>query len=332
MTEKTLTLVDAGTEPPMRTLLEAWLDHPTTELAPLTVRRYRGAVAHFLTWHERVDGRAPTLGDMHPTALAGYRGALQDASATSTVNTHLSALRAWCAWLHAQGYLSVDPARRLRFVGRQDASAPRALKPTQVNALLRQTQRTRNPGRNAAIVQVLVQTGMRIGECAALRWDDINYGERFGHVRIRAGKGNKARSVPLNESARQALADYAAPLQGVEPTLKAVAAAWPHGAGCAVSLWISERGRPLSVREMSRMVQGLVRDCAAHGLTPADATPHSLRHTFATRYLVAHPADLVGLARVLGHNSLDTTRIYVQPTEEEIAGRLERIDLNVYVR
>ncbi len=58
MAEKTLTLVDAGAEPPMRTLLEAWLDHSTTELAPLTVRRYRGAVAHFLAWHERVDGRA----------------------------------------------------------------------------------------------------------------------------------------------------------------------------------------------------------------------------------------------------------------------------------
>jgi len=97
-------------------------------------------------------------------------------------------------------------------------------------------------------------------------------------------------------------------------------------------LWTSERGCALSVREMGRMVQGLVRDCAARSLLPADATPHSLRHTFATRYLIAHPADLVGLARVLGHSSLDTTRIYVQPSEEELAARVDRIDLNAYAR
>lgn len=332
MAEKTLALADAAAGLSTRALLVAWLDRPTDELASSTIRRYRGAVAHFLAWYERVDGRAPTLDDLHPITLAGYRGMLQDGAATSTVNTHLSALRAWCAWLHAQGYLPVDPARRLKLVGRQDPSAPRALRPAQVNALLRQTQRTRNPRRNAAIVQVLLQTGMRIGECAALWWDDITYGERHGQVRIRAGKGNKARSVPLNESARQALADYAAPFLGTEPTLKATAVAWPRASGRGAALWTSERGCALSVREMGRMVQGLVRDCAARSLLPADATPHSLRHTFATRYLIAHPADLVGLARVLGHSSLDTTRIYVQPSEEELAARVDRIDLNAYAR
>jgi site-specific recombinase XerC len=81
---------------------------------------------------------------------------------------------------------------------------------------------------------------------------------------------------------------------------------------------------------MSRMVQGLVRDCAARHLAPPDATPHSLRHTFATRYLATQPHDLVGLARLLGHSALEATRIYVQPTEEDLAARVSRIDLNAY--
>jgi len=69
MAEKTLTLAGAGAEPPMRTLLEAWLDHPTTELAPLTVRRYRGAVMHFPVWYARVDD---TDGDVQqPSAYPG---------------------------------------------------------------------------------------------------------------------------------------------------------------------------------------------------------------------------------------------------------------------
>jgi len=330
MTEKTLALVDTPDDPALRSLLEAWLHHPTDELALLTVRRYRGALTHFLAWYEAVDGRAATLVDLHPITLAGYRGALQDVAATSTVNTHLSAVRAWCAWLHEHGYLPGNPAARLKLVGRQEPSAPRALKPAQVNALLRQAQHTRYPARNTAIVQMLIQTGMRINECAALRWDDISYREKSGLVRIRAGKGNKARRVPLNDSARQALANYAALPLGVDATSKAVAVAWPRMTSGGVPLWTSERGHQLSVREMSRMIHDLVRSCAARGLVPAEATPHSLRHTFATRYLATQRDDLIGLARLLGHSTLDATKIYVQPTDEELAVRVERIDLNAY--
>lgn len=55
-----------------------------------------------------------------------------------------------------------------------------------------------------------------------------------------------------------------------------------------------------------------------------------LWHTFAAHWLDTHPSDLVGLVRQLGHSSLDTTRIYTQPTADEIAERLERLTLNVY--
>lgn len=297
------------------------------------MRRYDGALRRFLAWYAEEEGRPLTLSDLHPITLAGYRGALQQAAATSTVDTHLCALRAWCAWLHAQGYLATNPAARLKLVGRQEPAAPRALTPAHVNALLRAAQRTRYPARNTAILQMLVQTGLRIGECAALCWGDVAFGEKRGQVRVRAGKGNKTRTVPLNDSARQALADYVAPLLGVEPTMKAVAAAWPPSqTQPAAPLWTSERATALSVREMSRLVQGLVRDCAARHLAPPEATAHSLRHTFATRYLATHPHDLVGLARLLGHGGLEATRIYVQPTEEDLAARVNRIDLNAYAR
>ena len=75
---------------------------------------------------------------------------------------------------------------------------------------------------------------------------------------------------------------------------------------------------------------GLVRDCATRGLVPATSGAHTLRHTFATRYLAAHPGDLVGVASLLGHSSLDTTRIYVQLTAEQLAERVEGLDLNAY--
>jgi site-specific recombinase XerD len=167
---------------------------------------------------------------------------------------------------------------------------------------------------------------MRIGECTAVTWGDIRFGEKQGQVLIRRGKGNKARNIPLNTSARTALAAYVAPLLQVEPTLKAVARAWsshPNG-----PLWISQKGGPLSVSAIGRMIDELVR--SSRGL-PEEASAHWLRHTFATRYLATHPGDLVGLARLLGHTSLDTTGIYVQPTEEQLAQAVEELDLNAYV-
>jgi site-specific recombinase XerD len=143
---------------------------------------------------------------------------------------------------------------------------------------------------------------------------------------IRRGKGNKARTVPLNTSARTALADYTAPLLQVETTRDSVARAWSsHPTG---PLWLSQKGDPLSVSAMGRVIDELVRRCP--GL-PAEVSAHWLRHTEAFRYLAAHPGDLVGLARLLGHASLNTTGIYVQPTEEQLAQAVEELDVNAYV-
>jgi integrase/recombinase XerC len=63
---------------------------------------------------------------------------------------------------------------------------------------------------------------------------------------------------------------------------------------------------------------------------PAQTTLHSLRHTFATYYLKQHPGDLIGLAWLLGHSSVRTTQVYVQPTEKEMARRVDAIPLNAY--
>jgi len=113
-------------------------------------------------------------------------------------------------------------------VGRQEASKREGLSDTQTNALLRQAQVSRDARRNYAIVQLILQTGIRLDECSQLTLSDIEFGERSGRVTIRQGKGNKARTVPLNASARQALAEYLAPRLNCDPTVKAVAVAWPR--------------------------------------------------------------------------------------------------------
>jgi site-specific recombinase XerD len=76
---------------------------------------------------------------------------------------------------------------------------------------------------------------------------------------------------------------------------------------------------------MRQMLDSVVRDAAARGLVPADTSAHTLRHTFARNYLAENPGDVVGLAALLGHTSLDTTRIYSQPTVEQLTKRVEQL-------
>lgn len=313
-------------------LLETWQQDLILDRASATARRYLGAIHRFLNWYENQEHRPLEVQHLTPIALVNYRTILQRTESTSTVNTHVCALRTWCGRLVAKGYLSANPAERFRLVAHQPRHAPQALRDPEVNALLRAAARSRHSARDTAIVQLLLQTGMRIGECAALRWADVTFGEKQGRILIRAGKGNKARQVPLNLSARSALAGYAAHILGCEPTLRTVAGTYPDPdspQGCLL-FWQSQKGGVLSVSAMGRMIDTLVKECASRHLVPTTASAHTLRHTFAHHYLRAHPGDLVGLAALLGHSSLNTTRIYVQPTDEEIASRVEQIGINAW--
>ena len=298
-----------------------------------TVRKYTQAVAHFCAWYEQEEHAPLVLSALTPIALIGYRNELQHVQhkSLSTINLHISALRAWCEWMTEEGYLAADPAVHVKLVGGEAPSSRTGLKSAQVNALLRQAQISRDPARNYAIVQVLLQTGLRLSECAALTFEDITFGERSGLLRVRAGKGNKARSVPLNASAREAIAAYVAPRLGVEkPTLKAVAARWPKPRSLQSfgPLWLSQKGGALTTSAMGQMTAELVK--AAGELVPEETSAHTLRHTFDRSYLAQYPGDVVGLATLLRHNSLDTTRLYSQPEVSQLATRVEQLALNAY--
>src|SRR6266567_398903 len=141
-------------------LLEQWRQYlQGKDRSAGTIKKYIQAVAHFCAWYEREEHAPLTLSALTPIALIGYRNALQHEQhkSTSTVNLHISALRTWCEWMTVQGYLAADPAAHVKLVGGEASSSRKGLKSTQVNALLRQAQLSRDPARNYAIVQVLLQ-------------------------------------------------------------------------------------------------------------------------------------------------------------------------------
>lgn len=321
--------------PEAAALLDAWLGRlRADDRSAHTLRGYAGAVRRFLAWCEAEERRTPALADLTPVALTGYRHHLQHRRklAARSVNGAVAALRAFGDWLAEEGHAAANPAARLKTIGRQAPPAPQALADREVHALLRAASKTRHAARDYALVQLLLQTGLRIGECAALDYEDLTVGERSGSVIVRGGKGNKARTVPLNASARAALVAHAAPILGVTPTPTAVVAAWPRPRRGApgTPLWTSQKGNRLSASAIRRLLDALVRDLAARRLVDAGASAHTLRHTFAACYLRDHPGDVVGLAMLLGHRSLDTTRLYSQPAAAQLAARVEALALNAY--
>jgi site-specific recombinase XerD len=300
--------------------------------SPKTIMRYKGVLRRFFAWHEDEEQQPIQFTDLTPIALMSYRAYLQKKWATATVNVHVAALRAWCQWLVQNRYLIENPATNLKLVRQVQGDAPEPLSNTAVNALLREVRRGRHGKRDYVIMQMLLQTGMRIGECQALHWQDITFREKKGSVFIRSGKGNKSRTVPLNSSIRSALVEYVTPILGCKSTAKDVARQWPHPEDAMASspLWFSQKGNQLSSPAMWRSISQAATVCAQRDLVPEETKPHDLRHTFAHRYLQQHPGDLVGLARILGHESLDTTKIYTQLTSAELTQRVEQIPLNAY--
>jgi integrase/recombinase XerC len=192
---------------------------------------------------------------------------------------------------------------------------PVGLTDGEVQALLRAAGASSHglAARNYALVQLMLQAGLRVGEVAMLGMADITISDRSGSVRIRHGKGLKAREVPLNATARRALKPC---LEGrLTPPKKSDA-----------PLFVSSRDTAMPVRTIQAVIASLARRAR---LKRVAVSAHTLRHTFALGYLRDNPGKLVELASLLGHDSLDTTAVYTRPSRDDLAADLERSHLNV---
>jgi integrase/recombinase XerC len=222
---------------------------------------------------------------------------------SSTINQRLQAIRCLCRWAEREGFLKSNPAAVVKSLHVAKRRRPTGLTEPEVHSLLRvagESKRGRAK-RNYGLLQLLLQTGLRVGELTSLKLGDVQIRDRSGEVQVREGRGNKEREVPLNASARRALGAY---LQ------------LRHEAQPGDPLFLSDRDRAFSPRAIQTLLQRLARRAKIARL---HVTPHLLRHTFALNYLRQNPGKLVQLANLLGHESLDTTAIYTQPSGEELA-------------
>jgi site-specific recombinase XerD len=154
-----------------------------------------------------------------------------------------------------------------------------------------------------AILSLMARAGLRVGEVVALELDDVELGARSGWARVRRGKGNKARRVPLNSDVRQALRDYLA----VRPDAPTKA------------LFVSRAGGPMTARDVQRLVAELARG-ADRGEGDAPRPAAHLRHPALEK-----GADVAAVAALLGHESIATTSRYLHPSEARLAEAVEGV-------
>jgi len=274
-------------------MLIAWHDHLALSLrrSAHTVRAYHQTAVRLLN----ALSPGQDWASLAHLDAARLRQHLAERRADGLVNTsaarELSALKAFLAFARAQAGLPDTVAPRLRGP-RVKKGLPRPISPDDAVALAELVSEEAEPwiaARDRAVLLLLYGAGLRIAEALSLPASVLPLGERLTIT----GKGGRQRVIALLPLVREAVADYA----GQVP--------WPLARD--EPLFRGAKGGPLSPGMVQR---AMARARMALGL-PATATPHALRHSFAT-HLLGAGADLRSLQELLGHASLSSTQIYTR--------------------
>ena len=230
--------------------------------------------------------------------------------AASSVNCTISALHAFSRYLLEKGKHKRDIAKDLRtyYVGFSLKSEP--LSHNEVNRLVTSIDlNSRHGFRDLAIMQLLLQCGLRIGEITRLSVNDVMIRKNKGTIRIRDEKTRSDRFVPLNASVRSALKTY---LDVCEKS------------SGNTPLFRSQKNKQISTKTIQYLVKKYL--CAAGR---SELSAGDLRHHFALG-VYKNNKSLPVVQQILGHRNLATTARYIQPTEEELSQAVEKLPDNIY--
>lgn len=287
-------------------LFARWIAYLRDErrFAPNSLAAYErdvGAFLEFLGAHLGAPADAAALAALEPRDLRAYlafRRQGEDALADRSLARALASIRSFFRFLDrrcgvANGRLALVRGPKLK------RTLPRPVSEASARALIDEAAQHGSEAwtaaRDTALITLIYAAGLRISEALALTGADAALPETLRIV----GKGDKTRLVPVLAAAREAVAVYAR--------------LCPYALTPDAPLFRAARGGPLS----PRMAQALMERLRATLGLPSSATPHALRHAFAT-HLLANGADLRAIQELLGHESLSTTQAYVDVEAKKI--------------
>jgi integrase/recombinase XerC len=276
----------------------------SSERSFLTVKNYLADLRLFEKWFLETNSYPEFKpSDVTPTDLREYKQFLiiNKEMKPASVNRRFASLRSFLKWANEVGISHTIQMSKIPKFEKTGKTGIRWLDRKEENALLRVVERT-GKIRDIAIIKLLLNTGLRVSELCSLRWSEVVINERKGVLKVLQGKGGKRREVPLNYDARQVLLDLG----------------YKQNAGKKDWIFIGQRGKltPRGVQTIFRKYADPVK--------LKKLSPHSLRHTFCKNLLNAG-VTLEKIALLAGHESLDTTRLYLEPSLKDLTTAVEAI-------
>ena len=262
-----------------------------------TLRSYEDDLGLYCGYLNEVLGEGADPAAVDPVRLRRYSAWLTGRGyAASTVARRLASLRSFFRYLRRQGLVDSDPSSGLRNP-KQPRRLPRLLRVDEVIRLLDSVPTDTPPGvRDRAMLETLYGGGLRVSELVGLNLDDLDFEQDL--IRAR-GKGRRERLCPIGPMAARWLERWV-PLRRPK-----------HARDMAV--FLNQRGGRLTTRSVGRMLEAHLRRSSLIN----SASPHTLRHSFAT-HLLDRGADLRSVQELLGHRNLTTTQIYTHVTQERL--------------
>lgn len=234
--------------------------------------------------------------DVRPAQIEEFRDGMRTKSYTDkSISRKLNAIKTFFRWLVSEKVLENDPAGPVAHP-KYENPPPRILTRMEYRAV---RDASRADTRIATIIELMLQTGLRIGEVSNLRQSDINEDS----IRIRAYESQPERIIPLTLSARQAIDQYMAARPGVTNE----------------HVFVTKTGNGLLVRNIRSAIDRYFKDAGID-----NAKVNDLRNTFIAHQL-KEGVDLVTVSRVAGHKRLSTTEHYLEFIERKEAGRSNRL-------
>lgn len=278
-----------------------WLVHEK-KASPHTLSAYERDMRDFLAFLAGHIGGPVELSELEKLRAADFRAYLahrrQEGLSASSLQRVLSSIRSFYKRQERDGYLH-NPYLKVLRTPKAGGRLPRPLAAADARRLLERAGETKEPywirHRDTAVLILLYGCGLRIAEALSLNFRDQPKGETMTLI----GKGNKERMIPVLPAVREAIDLY----------IKS----YPFEFDKDGPLFLGKNGKRLTARVIQLKMQGLRR---ALGL-PESATPHALRHSFAS-HLLAGGGDLRSIQELLGHASLSSTQRYTELDTERL--------------
>ena len=295
----------------MKETVTAFLDYLTSErgLSGNTVSAYGNDLGQLLEFLEESGGLPEGNRGWESVSLpvlTGYALNLQDKGYSPTTRARkLAAIKSLFNFLLEEGLITQDPTESL-VSPRIGRALPKFLSEEEMGSLLREAYGggAQESQRDAAMIELMYATGMRVSEMVGLVVEDLNLREKY--VRC-MGKGSKERLINLHDEAAVVLEAY---LKDVRPRLLS------HGKKDDVredALFLNRRGERLT-RQGFWLI---LKECGRRANIKAPITPHTLRHSFAT-HMLRGGAPIRYLQELLGHASISTTQVYTHLAQEQV--------------